>query len=43
LPEAAPRRAAFRQSIARLQQASKAAVTTLIKVIIEPGTPSAAN
>ena len=33
------RRAAFRQSIARLQQASSAAVTTLLKVMIEQGTP----
>src|SRR5215468_6899966 len=33
------RRAAFRQSIARLQQASSAAVTTLLKVMIEPCTP----
>jgi hypothetical protein len=33
------RRAAFRQSIARLQQASSAAVTTLLKVMVEPGTP----
>jgi hypothetical protein len=33
------RRSAFRQSIARLQQASSAAVTTLLKVMVEPGTP----
>src|SRR5215475_11946751 len=33
------RRAAVRQSIARLQQASSAAVTTLLKVMVEPGTP----
>jgi hypothetical protein len=33
------RRAAFRQSIARLQQASSAAVTTLLKVMVEPSTP----
>jgi len=32
------RRAAFRQSITRLQQASSAAVTTLLKVMVEPGT-----
>jgi hypothetical protein len=32
------RRAAFRQSIARLQQASSAAVTTLLKVMVEPST-----
>ena len=36
----AARRNAFSQSIARLQQASSAAVSTLIKVMIEPGTPS---
>ena len=33
------RRLAFRQSVARLQQASSAAVTTLLKVMVEPGTP----
>ena len=33
------RRAAFRQSVARLQQASSAAVTTLLKVMIDPATP----
>jgi len=40
--EAAFRRAkrqAFQQSIARLQHASSAAVTTLLKVMLEPGTP----
>jgi|SRR5215813_2983035 len=30
------RRLAFRQSIARLQQASSAAVTTLLKVMVDP-------
>jgi transposase-like protein len=33
------RRAAFRQSVARLQQASGAAVTTLLKLMIDPATP----
>src|SRR5262249_7914700 len=33
------RRAAFRQSIARLQQACSAAVTTRLKVMVEPGAP----
>ena len=33
------RRAAFSQSVARLQQASSAAVTTLLKVMIDPATP----
>jgi hypothetical protein len=32
------RRAAFRQSVARLQQASSAAVTTLLKVLVDAGT-----
>jgi hypothetical protein len=35
------RRAAFNQSIARLQQGTSAAATTLIKLLIEPGTPAA--
>jgi hypothetical protein len=35
------RRAAFNQSIARLQQGTSAAATTLIKLLIEPGTPPA--
>lgn len=35
----AARRAAFGQSVARLQQASSAAVSTLLKVMIDPGTP----
>jgi hypothetical protein len=34
------RRAAFGQSIARLQQGASAAATTLLKVLIEPGTPA---
>ena|SRR5436305_1792253 len=36
----AARRAAFGQCIARLQQASSAAATTLLKTMIEPGTPA---
>jgi transposase-like protein len=35
------RRLAFRQCISRLQQASSAAVTTLLKLMIDPGTPAA--
>ena len=34
------RRLAFRQSVARLQQASSAAVTTLLKLMVEAGTPA---
>lgn len=34
------RRAAHGQSIARLQQATSAAVSTLLKVMIDPGTPA---
>jgi hypothetical protein len=34
------RRAAHGQSIARLQQATSAAVTTLLKVLIDPNTPA---
>jgi hypothetical protein len=34
------RRAAFSQSIARLQQATTAAVTTLLKVMVDPSTPA---
>jgi hypothetical protein len=34
------RRLAFRQSVARLQQASSAAVTTLLKLMVDPGTPA---
>jgi hypothetical protein len=33
------RRVAFRQSVARLQQASSAAVSTLLKVMVDPATP----
>jgi transposase-like protein len=36
----AARRATFRQSVARLQQASSAAVTTLLKVMVDPATPA---
>ncbi len=39
----AARRNAFSQSIARLQQASTAAATTVMKVLIEPGTPSSSR
>jgi transposase-like protein len=34
------RRAAFGQAIARLQQGTSAAATTLLKTMIEPGTPA---
>jgi len=34
------RRAAFSQSIARLQQGTSAAATTLLKLLIEPTTPA---
>ena len=34
------RRAAFSQSIARLQQATTAAVSTLLKVMVDPSTPA---
>ena len=34
------RRAAFGQSIARLQQASTAAVSTLLKIMIDPNAPA---
>lgn len=34
------RRDTFKQSIARLQQASSAAVTTLLKVMVDPVTPA---
>ena len=34
------RRAAFAQSVARLQQASGAAVTTLLKVMVDSNTPA---
>jgi hypothetical protein len=33
------RRAAFGQSIARLQQASTAAVSTLLKIMVDPAAP----
>jgi hypothetical protein len=33
------RRLAFRQSVARLQQASGAAVTTLLKIMLDPTAP----
>ena len=35
----AARRAAFSQSIARLQQGSSAAATTLLKLMLDPATP----
>jgi hypothetical protein len=34
------RRAAFSQSIARLQQASSAAAATLLKIMVDPTTPA---
>ena len=34
------RRAAFGQAVARLQQASAAAATTLMKLMLDPGTPA---
>ena len=34
------RRAAFGQSIARMQQASSAAVSTLLKVMVDPNSPA---
>jgi transposase-like protein len=34
------RRDAFRQSVARLQQASGAAVTTLLKIMVDGGAPA---
>jgi transposase-like protein len=37
------RRDAFSQSIARLQQATSAAVTTLLKVMVDPGSPASAK
>lgn len=37
------RRTAFSQSIARLQQASAAAVTTLLKVMVDTGSPAASK
>ena len=35
------KRTAFRQSVARLQQAYTAAVSTLLKVMVDPSTPPA--
>jgi hypothetical protein len=35
------RRDAFRQSVARLQQASSAAVSTLLKIMVDPNVPAA--
>jgi len=35
------RRSAFAQSVARLQQASSAAVTTLLKLAVDPNAPAA--
>lgn len=37
------RRAAFGQSIARLQQASSAAVSTLLKVMVDPNSPASSR
>jgi len=37
------RRAAFSQSIARLQQASSAAVATLLKIMVDPTAPAASR
>ena len=34
------RRAAFGQSVARLQQASSAAVSTLLKIMVDPNSPA---
>ena len=34
------RRAAFSQSVAQLQQATSAAVSTLLKVMVDPSTPA---
>jgi hypothetical protein len=36
----AARRAAFGQAVGRLQQASAAAVSTLLKVMVDPATPA---
>src|SRR5579862_5314060 len=35
------RRAAFGQSIARLQQGASAAATTMLKIMVDPGAPAA--
>ncbi len=37
------RRDAFSQSVARLQQASSAAVSTLLKVMVDPNSPAASR
>jgi hypothetical protein len=37
------RRATFAQSVARLQQASSAAVSTLLKVMIDPNSPASSR
>ena len=37
------RRAAFGQSVARLQQASAAAVSTLLKIMVDPAAPAASR
>ena len=37
------RRAAFGQSVARLQQASTAAVSTLLKIMVDPAAPAASR
>ena len=37
------RRAGFSQCVARLQQASSAAVSTLLKVMVDPNTPAASR
>jgi hypothetical protein len=37
------RRAGFAQCVARLQQASSAAVSTLLKVMVDPNTPAASR
>jgi len=39
-PEIAARREAFGQATARLQQASGAAVSTLLKVMVDPNSPA---
>ena len=37
------RRAAFSQSIARLQQASSAAVSVLVKIMVDPDAPTSSR
>jgi hypothetical protein len=37
------RRAAFGQSVARLQQASAAAISTLLKIMVDPAAPAASR